>query len=195
MPLNKEFIPDERYYIADKAICDAFFQLVKEKDISKITVADVIKKAGIVRSTFYNHYENIPDLISSIENQTVSDVFSMMQKFKPRNNQEFCKSFFMSICEYTKSNPLLISLLCNPDTSGFYEKTISMFQQYVSKTTSSRTPSNHSKKEFSYMLASTIGSTIGVLHKWARNDFAESSEYIADILARTFIAGTLPFIS
>ncbi len=49
-------ILDERYHIADEAIYDAFFLLLKEKDLDKITVTDVIKRAGVVRTTFYNHY-------------------------------------------------------------------------------------------------------------------------------------------
>ena len=67
-------IQDERYHIADEAIYDAFFLILKEKELDKITVSDVIKKAGIVRSTFYNHYENIPDLVDAIENKTINDI-------------------------------------------------------------------------------------------------------------------------
>ena len=59
-------IQDERYSVADEAIYDAFFLILKEKDLEKITVSDVIKKAGIVRSTFYNHYENIPALVAAV---------------------------------------------------------------------------------------------------------------------------------
>ena len=51
---------DERYTVVDEAIRDAFFLILKEKELEKITVSDIIKRAGIVRSTFYNHYENIP---------------------------------------------------------------------------------------------------------------------------------------
>ena len=47
---------DERYYVADEAIRDAFLLILKEKDLNKISVSDIIKRAGIVRSTFYNHY-------------------------------------------------------------------------------------------------------------------------------------------
>ncbi|MBO5486353.1 MAG: TetR/AcrR family transcriptional regulator, partial [Eubacterium sp.] len=53
-------IQDERYYVANEAILDAFLLVLKEKDMDKITVSDIIKKAGIVRSTYYNHFENIP---------------------------------------------------------------------------------------------------------------------------------------
>ena len=48
---------DERYSTVEDAIYDAFFLLLKEKSVDRITVSDVVKKAGIVRSTFYNHYE------------------------------------------------------------------------------------------------------------------------------------------
>lgn len=39
-----EEISDERYSIADEAIYDAFFLILKEKELDKITVTDIIKK-------------------------------------------------------------------------------------------------------------------------------------------------------
>ena len=60
-------IQDERYHVADEAIYDAFFLVLREKELDKITVSDVIKRAGIVRSTFYNHFENIPKHLYSIQ--------------------------------------------------------------------------------------------------------------------------------
>ena len=74
---------DERYSTAEDAIFDAFFLLLREKDLEKITVSDVIKKAGIVRSTFYNHYENIPALMMAAEDKTIHDIFEMMESFHP----------------------------------------------------------------------------------------------------------------
>ena len=40
-----------------------------------------------------------------------------------------------------------------------------------------------------------IGSTLGILHKWTKDDFAVSSEAVADILTQSFISGMLPFMS
>lgn len=45
---------DERFYVADEAILGAFFKLSREKASGKNTVSDIIKAAGIARSTFYN---------------------------------------------------------------------------------------------------------------------------------------------
>lgn len=190
--INK--MQDERYYIADEAIYDAFLLILKEKDLDKITVSDVIKRAGIVRSTFYNHYENIPALVTAIEDKTIQDIFSLMETFHPKNDRDMCKSYFLTICEYTRTNPFLANLLRSPRGDTFFEKAITMFHCYVTKVTQNTTPSQHSKDEFSYMVACTIGSTIGVLHKWSRENFQVPTEVIAEILTQAFITGMLPFM-
>lgn len=188
-------IQDERYYIADEAIYDAFFLLLKEKELDKITVSDIIKRAGIVRSTFYNHYENIPALVTAIEDKTIQDIFSLMETFHPKNDHDICKSFFLAICDYTMTNPFLANLLRSPRGDEFFEKAMTMFHRYVSFVMENAVPSQHSREELSYMVACTIGSTLGVLHKWTRENFQISKEFIADMLTQTFIAGMLPFMS
>lgn len=186
---------DERYHVADEAIYDAFFLILKEKELEKITVSDIIKKAGIVRSTFYNHYENIPALVAAIEDKTLQDILSLMETFHPQNERKLCKSYFLAICEYTRTNPLLANLLRNPRGDTFFEKTITMLHRYVTQVMQNTEPSHHSREEYSYMIACTIGSTIGVLHKWALENFQTPAAFIADILTQAFIAGMLPFMS
>lgn len=191
--INK--IPDERYSVADEAIYDAFFLVLKEKDLEKITVSDVIKRAGIVRSTFYNHYENIPALVTAIEDKTIQDIFSLMETFHPKNDRDMCKSYFLTICNYTRTNPFLANLLRSPRGDEFFEKAITMFHRYVTNVMQNTKHSYHSKEEVSYMIACTIGSTIGVLHKWSRENFEAPAEVVADILTQAFMAGMLPFMS
>ena len=188
-------IQDERYSVADEAIYDAFFLLLKEKDLEKITVSDVIKKAGIVRSTFYNHYENIPALVTAIEDKTIDDIFSLMETFHPKNDKDICKSFFIAICDYTRNNPFLANLLRSPRGDEFLEKALTMFHRFVADVTQNAAPSRHSKEELSYIVAGSIGSTLGVLHKWTNDNFAVPAEVVADILTQSFISGMLPFMS
>lgn len=188
-------IQDERYYVADEAICDAFLLVLKEKDLEKITVSDVVKKAGIVRSTFYNHYENIPTLVTAIEDKTIEDIFSLMETFHPKDDADICKSFFVTICNYTMNNPFLANLLRSPRGDEFFEKALTMFHRYVAEVTQNVAPSVHSKEDLSYMVACTIGSTLGVLHKWTKDNFAIPAEAVADILTQAFVVGMLPFMS
>ena len=186
---------DERYSTAEDAIYDAFFLLLKEKDLEKITVSDVIKRAGIVRSTFYNHYENIPALMAAAEDRTIQDIFTLMESFHPKNDKDMCYSYFLAICNYTKKNRFLALLLQSPREDAFFEKAITMFHKYVSNVTQTAERPPQQKLEFSYMIAGAIGTTIGVLHKWISDDFETPAEEVAELLSKIFLSGILPYLS
>lgn len=186
---------DERYYVAGEAIQDAFLLVLKEKPLDKITVADIVKKAGIVRSTFYNHFEDMPTLIVATEEKTIRDIFSLMETFHPKNDRDMCRSFFLTVCEYTMTNPFLAGLLKSPREDAFFTKSLTMLHQYVSEVTQNLTPSDYDSVEFSYTIACAIGSTIGVLHKWTVEDFRIPKETVAEILTQVFMTGMLPFIA
>ena len=49
-----------------KLITDALGELLDEKTLDKITVTDIVKKANINRGTFYAHYDNVNDVVTSI---------------------------------------------------------------------------------------------------------------------------------
>ena len=185
---------DERYSTAEDAIIDSFFLLLHEKNYEKITVSDVIKKAGIVRSTFYNHYENIPALVEAAEDKTIDDIFRMMEGFHPKNDRDMCFSYFLAICSYTQKNPFLSNLLRSARGDGFFEKAMTMFHKYVTSVSDLSTGANVSREQYSYLIAGTIGSTIGILHKWISEDFSSDKDKVADVLTTIFLNGVLPFM-
>ena len=55
-----------------KLINEALVDLLLEKQLDKITVTDVVKRAEINRGTFYAHYKDIKDVI----NHWVEEAFS-----------------------------------------------------------------------------------------------------------------------
>lgn len=64
---------DRRIKYTKMVISEAFMQLIKNKPIQKITVADICALADISRPTFYLHYSDIYALIDEIgENMIVS---------------------------------------------------------------------------------------------------------------------------
>ena len=186
---------DERYSTVEEAIYDAFFILLNEKEIDKITVSDVINKAGIVRSTFYNHYENIPALVDAAEDKTIEDIFHLMESFHPQNDHDMCHSYYLAVCNYTKKNPFLSNLLHSPRADIFFEKAITMFHQYVTNISHEVSQKSVDAEAFSFYIAGSIGCTIGVLHKWTAEAFKTPAEKVADILSQIFITGVLPYLS
>lgn len=57
-----------------KLIIAALADLLQEKPLDKITVTEVVSRAGINRGTFYAHYTDIPDVINSLIQQTFSRI-------------------------------------------------------------------------------------------------------------------------
>lgn len=54
-------------------LTEAFFELYKEHPINKITIKNVVEKAGFHRSTFYEYYTDIYDLLEQ-EEQEIYDL-------------------------------------------------------------------------------------------------------------------------
>lgn len=177
---------DERYTVAEDAICDAFLLLVKEKELDKITVSDVIKKAGVVRSTFYAHYQDMPQLISKVEDRTVSDIFIMLGELSALSSEQLYKTFFLTLCKYIKGNPYLIQVLTLPRGEALVSKLITMFHKFINQTLTS-VPSSESDT-LGYNKAFLIGGTIGILHKWVSENMETDCSIISDYLCKFFLS-------
>lgn len=54
----------------------ALIFLLKEKPLEYITVSEICKKAGVNRSTFYLHYENIGDLLNETSHYLLDNFLS-----------------------------------------------------------------------------------------------------------------------
>ena len=60
---------ESKYFYTAELMNQALLSLLEKKDIEFITVTEITKKAGVNRSTFYLHYDNIYELLEeTIEN-------------------------------------------------------------------------------------------------------------------------------
>lgn len=55
---------DRRVARTRSAVSDALFELMRQRRWEKITVQDLIDRAGVSRSTFYAHYDNKLDVLT-----------------------------------------------------------------------------------------------------------------------------------
>ena len=69
---------DPRAEYTKKIIQDAFLELLREKPLTQITVTELVKKAGINRTTFYKHYLDVPDLLEIIEDELLTGLKTLV---------------------------------------------------------------------------------------------------------------------
>lgn len=71
-----------------KLINEALADLLQEKPLEKITVTDIVNRAGINRGTFYAHYRDVPDVVNSLVQKT----FSSIQEVLTRQNHSLAEA-------------------------------------------------------------------------------------------------------
>ncbi|MFB7318520.1 TetR/AcrR family transcriptional regulator [Bacillus safensis] len=78
---------DKRATESKQHLRKALFQLLREKEWGKISVQDLTKRAGIHRTTFYQHYEDKFDLAQ----QVMAEMFDVMKNaiFAPVSEEDW----------------------------------------------------------------------------------------------------------
>lgn len=85
-----------------KLIRQAVLELLRDKkDINLITITDIVNKANINRGTFYNHYDNIRDVLNEVEDELMDDLSTALNKFDP-NKEDSVSQFFDVLTNYFK---------------------------------------------------------------------------------------------
>ena len=73
---------DLRVKKTERAIRKAFYELMLEKPIPKITVKELAERAEINKTTFYAHYETIYDLLGTLEQEAIDTVLENLDEFR-----------------------------------------------------------------------------------------------------------------
>lgn len=105
----------------DEAIRDAFVQLLNEKkELQYISVTELVKRAGITRSSFYTHYENIYDVAKCFEDETMD---LLLKDIKDLESLEDAYNYIDTIISYLKENEEKYRMLISTDeTMLFFER-------------------------------------------------------------------------
>ena len=99
-------------------IKSAFAELLSEKNsINNITVVDIVKKAGIARSSFYTHYDSINDVIREIQDDTLEVLTKNTENIK---NLEDVDQYLDEVMNYLKENEDFYSLLLQSNEPLYY---------------------------------------------------------------------------
>lgn len=90
---------DRRTLYTRQVIMDAYIQLLKEKPVEKIRVAEICKIAEINRSTFYLHFSDILDVKQAIEQELYEKfkTFVKSQRKKGKNRQKLSDAYLQEI--------------------------------------------------------------------------------------------------
>ena len=82
----------------------ALAKLIHTKDVSKITVSDIIREADISRGTFYAHYADVNSVVEQIESEELQKIIDFVNRFGVERVSEDVGTFIKMICEYLSND-------------------------------------------------------------------------------------------
>lgn len=71
---------DRRIQKTRDSIRQAYFELLKETGKTKLSVAEIARRANIDRKTFYLHYQTPDDIMKDFENEKIQELLSLLRK-------------------------------------------------------------------------------------------------------------------
>lgn len=90
-------------------IRNTFAMLISEKkELSKITVSELVKRANINRSTFYSHYDDIYGVAEEYENELIDNFFNCDCTITIDSFETMINNFF----DYIYENDYNFKMLC-----------------------------------------------------------------------------------
>jgi AcrR family transcriptional regulator len=115
-----------------KMIREAFLELLKEKNISKITVTDIVNKADLNRSTFYAHYMDVRAITEEMENEVIDKMIEILKKFEFNNFFNNPTPLLLEVSRFLENNQDTYKILLKVnDAETFLKKLKIEFAKYM----------------------------------------------------------------
>ncbi len=167
---------DPRVRYTRTIIKKAFYELLKEKPVNKITVREICERAEINRSTFYKHYLDCYDLLDALKEDALAQFDKLMTSLEGNG----AMPALLAVLRALKDNAESFSLFAPGSGSGeFTRQVIQRCYRYFDMhlTVSAGRDRDEAQKEMSY--AFLTGGISSVIERWTQNGCKESPVQVA----------------
>lgn len=153
-----------------RLIRQAFVDLMREKDLEKITVTDIVTRADINRGTFYAHYQDTRAVIEQIENEIIEKMIEFLGEFRYNNFFQNPLPLLLEISRWLERDLEFYRILINASGSEqFLVKLKDIFVKYLE--TNSDIP-EHIKKTPEFFIRGHFfaGGIVNLFQVWFRGE-------------------------
>ncbi len=170
---------NQRYWSTEEKIQRALFSLLKFKKYNDIAIKEICYEAGINRSSFYAHYQDINDLMIKTEMRLSKNIEKI---FDPHST--WTEAVFVKLFEFLYQNRDFYKAYLNTNEQTFMEK--NDFVNYIKLISSSTQADKFLFSERVYHMAFFAGGLKALSKAWIKNDCKETPEQMAKILTNEY---------
>lgn len=174
--------------ITKKAIAEAIKDLMKKKDLQKISVSDIVENCGVNRQTFYYHFRDKYDLVDWIYYNEVVSAVTDKRAFADWSDVMLAILSIMRREKYFYTNALNVT-----GQNAFQEYFFSLTKNLIVEIISAVEDGKKIREEDKNFIAEfyTYG-LVGIVVQWARRGMKEEPQELVGKL-RYFIEDSKRF--
>ncbi|MEW4282467.1 TetR/AcrR family transcriptional regulator [Priestia koreensis] len=190
---------DPRIKRTNKYLRDALVELLKEKDVTSITIQEITEKADLTRGTFYLHYQDKQDFLVHSMNEVLEE---LIEEVKPKQDEQSTLNVdpqkgsvsFLKLFEFIQRNADYFKVMLS-------DRGLPQFRSYMTEIVKTKVygelMSSIDEVEDGLdipkdILISYIASAhIGVIGSWLESDMKFSAAFMADKLTSLTLLGPI----
>ncbi|MBV9292103.1 MAG: TetR/AcrR family transcriptional regulator [Frankiales bacterium] len=173
---------DRRQRKSRAALHAALVQLIADRPYGEITVEDIVTAADVARATFYAHYRDKDDLLSSANVQLMNDLTAVVAGNSWQDPPAYTGSGIAAILRHVDAHPALYRLLITGEggagargtlLAAFTDTAAAVFTTGVERM--NKTP----RQPMTVITAAFVGALVHVIERWLSGDLSGSVDEIA----------------
>lgn len=169
---------NQRIALTKRLLKDSMLQLLKEKELDKISVSELCKSAQINRATFYRHYAIPKDVLVEIQNDFIG---RMRQQIPLPKTMEDLKPTVYSLCVFMEQHIELVRLILRSNTdTDFMRLTENLYMELWKDLQLDNYLKNLSQEDMRLLAMYTAGGSYFILRSWLLGGIRKSAEEMAD---------------
>ena len=155
----------------------SLMQLLEKKELAKITISELVHRAGVSRAAFYRNYTSKEQMLEEIFGKTVQKIMDKLGQFNLRTE---LYQVWLILFKEAKKEARLISLAVDYNLEKYLTQAVFNFLE----------KRQQSKREASsYMHSFWSSALVSVLSKWIKDGMQVPAEKIASLGLPLMIQG------
>lgn len=171
---------DRRVKYTKGIIKDSFIELLKNKDIDKITVSELCLKADINRATFYRYYIDIYDLLDKIGQDLVDELKTMLNDYKDSSLKDVTKAYLTIL----KENRELTTIIFSNRNNIYLFNDFFEYIYYNYKIQHIVNIDNINENDTIMPFIFIFNGALGIINSWIQNNFEENIDKLSEIIEK-----------
>lgn len=186
---------ESKYFKSAEKMHAALLTLLDKKDFELISVKEICETAGVNRSTFYLHYDNVNDLLQETVEAVYKDFFGRFDAegangidIGDKDNEELylvTPRYLMPYLEFVEENRKLFYLMYEKNEMLGVEKTYETWFKTIFGPI--LTKFGVPQKEQPLIMVFYLKGIIGVVTEWVRGGCVESKDEIISVIQKCII--------